>query len=200
MLKALRAVVDVQHLYRFNHPLDRGTEFVLANGTHTTEASAAVLYAASLVAWLRTAGATVLTNDPMRQVLVGPYSRRNLSALDFGADAYLACHVNAGGGDYGLMEYMSTTTGRALADAIGPRLTAAFPPIRSVTTRALSTTDRGAVCIRLVPGGCATIICEPFFGDTPAHQGLFAAPELARLGATLGQGIADWWLARSLPA
>ena len=200
MLEGLRVVVDVQHLYRPTKPLDRGAIFTLADGTRTTEASAVLIYAAALKAWLEARGATVMTNDPARGILVGPYSRRNRAADAWDAHCYLACHLNAGGGAYSLMEYMTMTTGRVLAEAIGPKVMVAFPQITRAQTRALSGDDRGTVCIREVPGRIATIICEPFFGDAPTHQPMLAAPELARLGGVIGEGVTDWWRTREVPA
>jgi N-acetylmuramoyl-L-alanine amidase len=193
MLQGLRVVVDVQHLYRPAKPNDRGSVFTLANGTKTTEGTAAFTYATSLVAWLEERGARVMTNEPARGILVGPYSRRHRAADAWDAHAYLACHVNAGGGGYTLAEHMALTMGRGLAEAIGPKIVTAFPAITRAQVRALSTTDRGAVCIREVPGRIATIICEPFFGDNPAHQGMLATPELVRLGTVIGEGVAVWW-------
>lgn len=193
MLQGLRVVVDVQHLYRPAKPNDRGAVFTLADGTKTTEASAVLIYAAALKSWLESHGARVMTNDPASGVLVGPYSRRNKAADVWNTHAYLACHLNAGGGGYSLMEHMTLTAGRGLAEAIGPQVLAHFPAITRAQVRALTTTDRGAVCIREVPSRIAAIICEPFFGDTPAHQGMLAAPELARLGAAIGEGVLAWW-------
>lgn len=200
MLEGLRAVVDVQHLYRPSKPMDRGAVFTLMDGTKTTEASAVLIYAAALRAWLEARGARVMTNDPARGVLVGPYSRRHRAADAWDAHAYLACHLNAGGGSYCLMEHMSMAQGRVLAEAIGPKVVEAFPQISATQTRSLTDGDRGAVCIREVPGRIAAVICEPFFGDTKTHQSILAAPELSRLGEAIGAGVMEWWRARATPA
>lgn len=193
LLSTLRIVVDVQHLYRPAKPLDRGAVYTLANGTRTDEASATLLYAASMRKWLAAQGASVLFNDPARGVLVGPYSRRNREAFAFRANAYLACHLNSGGGAYGMAEYMGLGRGQALAEMFAARLPALEPRIATARAKALTTTERGAVCIREVPGSCAAVLLEPFFGDYRPHQSLLAAPELHHLGEMFGHIVADWW-------
>lgn len=198
MVAGLKVVVDVQHIYREGkHARDRGSVYALANGLTVTEASAATSYAAALAAFLEAHGAAVLTNDPAHGILVGPYSRRNLAARDFGAHAYLACHVNSGRGSYAAWEYMSTTIGADLAGALLPVMRNAFPlEILASKRVALSTGQRGAVCIERTAASCATVLCEPFFGDNPRHQGLLAAPELVKVGEAIGAGVLEWWKAR----
>jgi len=194
MLDGLRIAVDVQHLYRANKPNDRGAVFTLPDHTRTNEADAALIYAAALTSWLRERGASALTNDVARQILVGPYSWRHRAVSEWRAHAYLACHLNAGRGSYSLMEHMSLTRGAELAALIGPRLMLAFPGITASKVRALSDKDRGAVCIRGVPGSIAAVLCEPFFGDWPGHQSLLSAPKLVALGRVIGEAVAEWWL------
>jgi N-acetylmuramoyl-L-alanine amidase len=192
MLQGLRVVVDVQHLFRPGKPNDRGSVYRLANGSVTDEGSSTLIYAAALKARLEQGGATVVTNDPARGILVGPYSTRNRSAVTF--HAYLACHLNAGGGNYALTEYMSMTDALPLAAAIKDALLATFPTvIPRGQTRALSSNDRGAVCIERVPAPCVAVLCEPFFGDHPGHQALLAAPQLHLVGEAIADGVAAWW-------
>lgn len=193
-LLGLRVVVDVQHLYRASKPHDKGSEYVLANGTHIAEANAARVYADGLCDWLRERGVAVLTNDPTTSILTGFYSSRNRAAHAFAAHAYLACHLNAGRGGYCLMEYMDATVSKPLADAIGARLATTVTEITDFRSQALHAGDRGAVCIERVMPPIAAVLCEPFFGDTPAHQYLLASVNLREIGATIGQGVADWWL------
>jgi len=192
-LEGLRVVVDVQHLYRPNKPKDRGSVYALADGTTTTEGGAVVVYAGALRAFLEERGAEVLTNDPTHWILVGPYSTRHRAVNAWKPHAYLACHLNAGGGRYALMEHMSMSRGKALAEAIGQSLSAIFPALADHRTLALKSTDRGAVCIERVEDPAAAVLCEPFFGDNPAHQALLAAPELHRVGRAIGLGVAAWW-------
>jgi len=196
-LSTLRAAVDVQHLYRTGkHAADRGTRFELPNGTHIFEADAATIYAAALTAWLRSRGASVLTNDPTKRELVGPYEARQFQAAPF--NCYLACHLNADGGSYASIEYMAGTAADKLALSIGREIVRDFPTIGRARSVPLTPRDRGSVCIRFIPTPNAAVIIEPFFGDNPAMHELFAAPQLHQLGETIGEGIAQWWERRAV--
>lgn len=187
-LVGLTVAVDVQHLYRQHMPGDRGATFTLANGTHTDEATATLAYGAALASTLGELGARVLTNR--NGLPEGPYSVRQRAARDAGALVYLACHVNAGGGDSGLVEYMEgSAMSRRLADTIA--LALCPPPFPKCSARPLERGQRGAVCIEGHPG--ASVLLEPFFGDNPRHQYLFAAPSLANLGVVVAAGVAWWW-------
>jgi N-acetylmuramoyl-L-alanine amidase len=192
----MRAVVDVQHLYRPKKPADRGAVYTLADGTHTDEATATLIYAASLRSYLEARGATVLANDPRHGILVGPYSVRHAAANAWRPHLYLACHLNAGRGSYALVEYMSLSQAKPLASGIGQALAAVFPEIMEHRTNALSSTDRGAVCIERVASPSIAVLLEPFFGDNPTQQRLLAATELHRVGQVVGDAIAHWWHGR----
>ncbi len=198
-LAGLHVAVDVQHLYRPAKPADRGAEFVLNTGHKITEAEIATGYAQALASWLRERGAAVLTNNPATNTLVGPYSRRNLEAVRSSCDVYLACHVNAGGGNYGALEFMASSASRPLADAIGIALVARVPEIPRVRQVQLSHGQRGAVCIERFTGGPALLL-EPFFGDYAPAQGLVGPARLMAIGQAIGEGIAAWWLHRSRAA
>ena len=193
-LAGLTVAVDVQHVYRPSHPTDEGSIFTDAAGQHITEAHLSAVYAIALCSWLKDRGATVITNDRATGRLVGEYWTRNHQAAAWGACAYLACHVNAGGGKYATVEYMSSQPGAALALAVLAMLPGAAPELVGSRARALSRGDRGAVCIEsFPPDRGAAVILEPFFGDCPAHRPLWAAPRLAGLAGAIGEGVARWW-------
>jgi len=194
-LAGLHVAVDVQHAYRPAKPADRGAVFVLSTGHKITEAEIATGYAQGLAAWLTARGAAVLTNNPATATLVGPYSRRNLEASRSSCDIYLACHVNAGGGDYAALEYMSTSASRPAADAIGLALVQDVPEIRRSRVVQLAHGQRGAVCIERFTGGPAVLL-EPFFGDYHPAQALVSPARLKAVGEAIGKGIATWWLAK----
>jgi N-acetylmuramoyl-L-alanine amidase len=198
-LEGLRVAVDVQHLFKPPpHSADRGTYYRLAaTGAHVYEADCALLYAHALAHMLRGRGAQVMENDPAHAVLTGSYARRNAAATAWHADAYLACHLNAGGGGYALTESLSLSPGLELGRAIGFRLARNFASITQAKIVQLHSQDRGAVCVRGCAARCAAVIVEPLFGDNPAHQGYLIAPELVRLGETIAQGVADWWFHRT---
>lgn len=209
--------VDIQHLYRTGiFAGDRGTRFRMADGRTLYEADAVTTYAQALAAWLRAWGAQVVVNDPARGILVGPYSRRNAQAATLEGrvtaegvvlghvDAYLACHLNAGLGDYALCEYMATlpaatgTVCQALADWI---LHGGIndPEVRGRSVKRLVRGERGAVCIQAVAPTVPALILEPFFGDQPRHLPLLETARLVRLGQEIGQGVAAWWRATHAP-
>ena len=74
VLSGLKVAVDVQHVFRDGeHRNDRGTVFRLADGLKMNEADAASLYAHAIIGAIAEQGAEVLTNDPLRGVLVGSY-------------------------------------------------------------------------------------------------------------------------------
>lgn len=204
-LAGLRIAVDVQHLYRRSHAGDRGAVFTLPNGTHVTEAHAATQYAGALASELRAGGADVLTNDATAGVLVGDYWTRNRQAAAWRAHAYLACHVNAGGGRYARTCRMAGeyVPGAAFVDAfdlsaaILRALAAGLVEISSGSATVLRRGERGAVCIQSFNG--PGLVLEPFFGDSLAHQGLLVAPGVQAVGMAIAAGVESWWVARKWP-
>lgn len=186
----LVVALDVQHLYRPSRPRDRGAVFTLKDGSHVAEAEAVLLYAQPCAAWLRARGVAVITNDPLNEILTGEYRDRQRAASG-SADAYLALHLNAGRGSYAVCEYL-TPDSAALADLIARQLDRDHPEILLGRALPLADNDRGAVCVRAFRRGPAVIV-EPFFGDNPRHEALFAAPRLKQLGESIGAGLLAWW-------
>jgi N-acetylmuramoyl-L-alanine amidase len=193
-LERFRAVVDVQHLYKLDRPDDRGARFELANGTHLWEADAAMLYAQAMVSWFKERGAVVLTNDPSTGTLVGSYGRRNRAANAWGASVYLACHLNAGGGNYALAEYPAGYPGSTLARMITAQLTSDFHDLIPSTNQfPLAKGQRGHVCVGEVSSAIGAVLLEPFFGDHPKAQALLAPDRLIAVGQSIAAGVAKWW-------
>jgi hypothetical protein len=191
-LSGLWVAVDVQHLYRPSHAGDHGSIFTLPDGTHVTETSLSVVYAAALALWMGERGATLLVNAERTATLVGDYWTRNRQASAWGCHAYLACHVNAGGGRYAECAYMAGGTGAALSAAILASVKARHPEISATRAVPLRHGERGAVCVeRVYPG--AGVLLEPFFGDTAAHHALMPAPRLRALAESVGLGVVAWW-------
>lgn len=195
MLEGLKVAVDVQHLWKPPpHDGDRGSLYTLEDGTHVTEAHCTTIYAMSLCAWLTARGASVLTNNPARHVLIGFYSERCRAALHWGAHVYLACHLNAGRGSYASLESMAETPGLNLGIWIGEELRRASSLILSTRTVALKLGERGAPCVQAALPPCAAVIVEPFFGDNPRQQILMTGPGLAQVGEAIATGVGNWWL------
>lgn len=189
-LTGLRIAVDVQHIHRPTHPLDRGAVFTLPNGTRMDEATAATVYARGLAMWLTARGADVLITDRTAGRLVGIYPERQREAMLWGADAYVACHVNAGNGAYGMVGAINGNAGVSLAGFIVASLDGNVPELSRSQVHRLAYGDRGAVCLRQFTR--AAVLLEPFFGDHEAHQALLTTPRLIALGETIGAGIARW--------
>lgn len=197
LLLGLRVAVDVQHLWKPPpHDRDRGARYTLANGTHWNETDAALAYAQALVTGLRGRGARVLTNLT-GGAMTGYYTARNTVAQQWGVNAYLACHVNAGGGGYTLTEHLGP--GEELAARIANRLVLDFPALTRAEVRTLHVGERGAICIDHCGAAVAAVILEPFFGDAPIHQSMLSAPRLAGLGESIAVAVSDWWITKRPP-
>jgi len=190
-LVGLRVAIDVQHLYRESHRGDEGSVYTDAAGRHTTEAHLSTVYAIAAAGWLRERGAVVYSNDSKLGLLVGEYWTRNHQAEQWGVHAYLACHVNAGGGRYAAVEYMGGTAADRLVSSILPQLAAAMPELTGTRSVVLQRGQRGAVCIESFHG--SAVILEPFFGDCPQLRPLWASDRLQRIGWAIGEGVARWW-------
>ena len=198
-LAGLRVALDVQHAYQVDKPNDLGTRYELLSGGHLYEAQAATVYAAHAADYLRSRGAMVLTNEPLHGILTGHYWTRNRAAHSAGCQAYLACHVNAGGGDYYLAEYMLGSAGAFLGDCIGKAVRGAFPAILATKLNPLTRGQRGAVCIEACEAPTLAVVLEPFFGDRARLQFMLDTAQLARLGEAIGAGIEAWWGRSSTP-
>ena len=155
-------------------------------------------------------GATLAMCEPGRYIpspvlTLGPYSERHrlsnelalrCTTLPF---AYVACHVNAGGGDFGLILHDHRSTGgKRLALAIAARLSAACPELSEVQVKACCPDDwtRNAYStIRGIydgPSNIAGVCFEPGFIDCPAHAPLWKPDGLRRIGDALGDGAFDF--------
>lgn len=197
-LAGLRVAIDVQHLYRPDRPRDHGATVRLANGTTITEAELATGYAGHAAAELEARGALVLRNDPARGVLVGHYSSRARAASSWGARVYLACHVNAGGGDYA-RAYGVGSRGVQLARDIVLELDRVSRLIDEGQALELRPGERGWVCIAGAVAPTLGILLEPFFLDTPGHRGLVSAAGLGVVGRAIGRSVGAWWLRQPVP-
>lgn len=125
----------------------------------------------------------------------GPYATRHelasKAAWGIKRVAYIACHINAGGGQYGLVKHDSRSSGgkrlaTALADALLP-----VKGIRSSGVKVLTEKDRGWVCLSgifEVPSTCAALF-EPYFIDHADHEHL---REGEIIGMALADGCASW--------
>lgn len=132
----------------------------------------------------------------------GGYDARHRQALAWAATTpgpalYVQCHVNAGGGGYGLVEFdrrsaWGSTAAMHLAHAL-------IGLVGAAKTNPLDPGERGWVCIDDIyasPTMCG-LIYEPGFIDTPAHAALWTAEGRAKVGAALAAGIAAYAAGRA---
>jgi len=125
----------------------------------------------------------------------GRYEDRHERAKAYKADVYVAMHVNAGKGDYGLCIYDSRSAGgKKLADLVSGDLLKQCPELsRTVaawTAPTGSPYPRAWNTIKGVYDGKPVGLCfEPFFIDRPEHRQLASAEGLARVGFALAEGI-----------
>lgn len=184
------AILDRQHLGKPSKPGDHGAVHGALRETDLTDA-----YIAAAADALRRHGHTV-------EVLVeGEYGTRHHRAREIARGApktrcaYVACHVNAGGGTYGLVEYDARSTrGAQLADELAHGLRA-LPGVTTSRTKGLGAGERGWVCIDGIyagPANLAGVIFEPGFIDAGGHAGLWTAEGLTRIGTALALACEGW--------
>jgi hypothetical protein len=136
----------------------------------------------------------------------GWYSARHARACEIAREnpderiAYVACHINAGSGSYGLVLHDARSRGghalaEAVADALGP---AAAPHIDRALVRAADregSWSRAMTTIQGIWSGPANIagICfEPFFIDSERNRDLLSPAGLTLVGQALAAGCMQW--------
>ena len=190
----MRVILDRQHAGNAGRINDRGAAFdVDADGVvedHEREAMLTPGYILAAEARLIALGHEVIV------ISDGTYPARALRAIDYGADVYVACHANAGAGDYGLaVANVGSARGAALATAIAGKLRVLCPELRRVVVGDTSAASfpRAAACIGGVAKARAIGICyEPGFLDQPSHAALWTPAGLVRVGHALAEGIDAW--------
>lgn len=138
----------------------------------------------------------------------GWYSDRHKQANIIARDnpdvpvAYVALHVNAGGGTYSLNLHDSRSSGgRALAESIAAEMDS--EELSGVTRTLVQAADASWVRARPTIDGILSgprNICgtchEPVFIDNPKHQAHLTAEGLLLLGLILARGIMQWGASR----
>ena len=193
----LRVVLDVGHtLASGGRPPARHGDLL--------EHRLAMAYAVHAFEALEQAGAAV------GLVAAGRYRTRQDLGTQI-ADAYIACHINAGGGTYGLCLYdQRSRQGRALAERVASSMSLAWVPRTISSARhaaAMPEDDRGvrhwtANALELIkhvyPGRACGLVYEPGFLDNPDHQLLWTPDGLREVGHVLARGVLAWAQGRGL--
>ena len=196
-------IFDRQHYGKPNqNDLGAGVDLD-GDGTVETaerEANLTPLYYLPAKAALEALGHTVYVLDS------GWYSDRHERANQIARDnpdewvAYLACHINAGGGDYAVMiNDARSGNGKRLAEALAQSISdAKLAGIsRSLVRGASADNDwsRAYTTIKGIysgPGNISGVCVEPFFIDRPEHQWLASAQGGRAIADALVAGLVAW--------
>lgn len=199
----LGLILDIQHAGKPSRPGDLGAsadldgDGVVERDEH--EARLTPLYAAACRAHAAQDGVKVLWIDG------GEYPARHKMAVELAKSdpsrrwLYVACHLNAGGGNYGLViADKRSAAGRVaagfVADALG-KLPELSRTIVGTTDAEGSDWPRAWSTVRGIydgPWNLSGICFEPCFMDQPAHRPLLTAEGLARIGEALYRGASAW--------
>lgn len=201
----LGLILDIQHAGKPSRPTDLGAsadldgDGVIERDEH--EARLTPLYAAACRDLASEAGAPVLWLDG------GEYSSRHRAANEIAKSQpgrrwlYVACHLNAGGGDYGLVVADGRSkAGRAAAEDVAAQLRSQLSPelrraLAGTTAAEGSDWPRAYGTIAGVwdgPGNIAGICFEPAFIDTERHRPLLTPEGMKRIGRALFEGARAW--------
>lgn len=132
----------------------------------------------------------------------GRYSDRHTRVNGYakvypGKVAYVACHLNAGGGAYGSCFFDERSkAGPLLATAVANKLRAAFSELASVKVFGAAPGGTWANAYATISGvydGRAVGVCfEPCFMDGPHATELLSTNGLTRIGGALADGLHSW--------
>lgn len=214
-------VFDRQHAGRPKPSLGAGVDLD-GDGQvelHEREANLTPFYIAAATAELEAQGYDVALIDPANQGEVADYPERWTQANELasgydGPVAYLACHLNAGGGDYACALYdQRSGGGKSLAGAVMVAMRQAeLPGVKRALPRSCYDDRHSKVAGRWVnangdpawlyrafntikgiysgPANVSGICLEPLFVDT--HQHLLDEDGLAQVGRAVADGLAAW--------
>lgn len=205
-MRAALLIWDRQHAGKRSRPADMGAaadmdgDGRIAVWEREAELTPRYIHAGSVEAegW----GLDSQVIDPLGAGLQADYPQRHRDAvtLAHGREwaAYLACHLNAGGGDYGLIGHVpGSALGRALAEAIATELELAVPVISRCRVEALEgrwvrglPTIQGAASPKVT--GLAGVLLEPLFLDAPEHQAFILQDGLTVVGQAIARGVRRW--------
>lgn len=182
--------LDPQHINKPSHPLDRGAAFDIdGDGVVRREE-----HEVDLV--LQYVGATrrLLEHNriPVIDGFSGAYSARNRHADDVGAGLYLACHMNAGGGSYGLVGVDHRSRAGSPARQVAQQLQVAWGELLGIEVQIIELTPTGN---RAQRNGFATIrrrrgpalLLEPLFMD--GHASLLVPSRRPSTIGLIAKGI-----------
>jgi len=152
-----RIAIDVQHMGKPNKPADRGA----SHGSYQ-EADLVLKYATLAFQELTAKGyeAFLITS--------GTYAERHEWINRHGIDLYLACHLNAGGGRYSLVEhyYNAGQRTRKIAGIMAENFKAILGTSAAKVWE-IPKDGRGAACLKNTRP--SALLLEPLFIDNERH-------------------------------
>lgn len=167
-MDSFKLALDIGHKYKTHDPTDRGA---LHNGL--VEADVVEHYirkAAQDLNGVTVAGRVleVFTPDPAKNILVGDYITRENWANDNKVEVYVAGHLNAGGGHYGLVYHNGFDLASEMASIFADFLYREFSgQIKPVKNELLTREERGYVILKALK--CPGLLLEPAFIDNEVH-------------------------------
>lgn len=184
-------------------PEDMGAAMRTPDGRVAHEADLVMEYITEARAVLEAEGAQVRVIDPLTEPPRMSYGARQERAKWWARQspgskvAYVACHLNAGHGDYAILGHdPRSQDGRAVAEHVADALDLTVPVLSRIRVEALTGKwARGLPCIEGIYSGPANLcgmLYEPLFVDHPSHQHYIQTGGLRDVGACLARGIIAW--------
>ena len=172
--------LDVGHYGKASSPGDRGASY-----RGVTEAGFYIDCVGFIRDELKRRGCRVVVFPDDYHGRLLDYPARNDLASKLGAALYVQLHLNAGRGNYGVMEYVA-------AEAQAKRIADAWQRATGIETKTnrLDAGDRGHICIASVPK--TGIVFESFFIDNDDHFNRFVHdPQTTGrlMGAAIAAGV-----------
>lgn len=196
---------DRQHAGKRSRPSDMGAAADVDQDGQVEvwerEAELTPSYIGPGLSQVRELGADAHLIDPLGAGLQADYPPRHAQAAHLAQPrlwaAYLACHLNAGAGNYGLVGYdPDSPGGRLLAQHIADELERSIPVISRCRVEALTGRwARGLPTIQGIlrgPQQLSGVLVEPLFIDAPEHQAYMTAGGLVEVGRALARGAVAW--------
>lgn len=167
------------------------------------EAHLTPVYGMECVRDLAQAGVGSVFWDPAGSGIRNDYWERHRKAIELaetfaGKVPYLALHMNAGGGSYGLIGYdPRSVKGKELAEVVAEHFRSKVTVLDGYCrVQALEGKwSRGLPCIDGVYAGPANIcgvLLEPLFIDNPHHQQYINEGGLIEVGSALAEALLEW--------
>ena len=183
---------DIQHIGKPHSRNDMGAS--IGDKPEQTEAYWTSLYAFFAEMKLRSLGYECM------RLSDGFYSSRHERVNSYASgntepSVYISCHINAGGGDKGIMFYHHrSSSGKELARCISEKL-ASLTQISTCKTLPAKPDDWTKHAYNTIKGvgSPVAICCEPFFIDSPKNQDLLTLDNIQRVGELLAEGIHMWY-------